>query len=158
MNNLSDVVQQVISDFIQNDMLFTALDVTNKVKETMPFSRHREVRDLVRSSFHTNIESAGYARTPVNVTLNDGSVTEALLYHPLSDSWDLDNKYDLQKRAQTTLPANLITASKSPVIVINTATPAAPIPASTVPTVSVIPTAKDVWQELFKSQPSLFVK
>ena len=100
MNSVDSVVSAVVKDFISSGVLFTALDVSNKVKETLPLARHREVRDLIRGMFLTEIEPAGYARTPINVILGDGSTTEALLYHSLSDSWDLDNKYDSQQRAQ----------------------------------------------------------
>src|SRR6185436_13338799 len=82
-------------------VLFTALDVSNKVKETLPLARHREVRDLVRMLYTSEIETGGYARTPITVTLENGDTAEALLYHSLVDSWDLDAKYDAQKRAQT---------------------------------------------------------
>lgn len=157
MSNLLNVVQKVIADFINNEMLFTAVDVTNKVKETLPFARHREVRDLVRAAFHTDIEIFDYARTPINVTLSDGSTAEALLYHPLSDSWDLDNSYSTQQRAQTT--AMPIPAPKVSVPVISTL---AQTSAAVTPVIqAVTPTplaAKDVWENLFQTQPSLFSK
>ena len=44
MNNLSDVVQKVISDFVESSMLFTALDVSNKVKETLPFAVRQSLK------------------------------------------------------------------------------------------------------------------
>lgn len=103
MANLNDVVDSVVASFVSSGELFTALDVSNKVKEALPFARHREVRDLVRSMFSQLIEPAGYAKTPINVQLTNGTTTEAILYHPLADSWDLDVKYDTQKREQAAL-------------------------------------------------------
>ena len=120
-NNVSlpVLVESVIADFVSDNVLFTALDVSNKVKETMPFARHREVRDEVRTAWTVTIEPNGYGRTPISVNLADGSVVEALLYHPLSDSWDLDTKYDTQQRAKTAArPATVATvATAAPVAV-----------------------------------------
>lgn len=167
MANLEDTVRLVVQDFISREVLFTALDVSNSVKQNMPHARHREVRDVVRAMFSTDIETQGWARTPINVTLDDGTTAEALLYHPLTDSWDLDNKYTAQQRAATsarpisvaqqatgvnptvTLPASLpvpVTAHTMPKIV--PATPA-PVPAP-------LPTARNLWDQLFQTQPSLF--
>jgi hypothetical protein len=164
MNSVDSVVSAVVKDFISAGILFTALDVSNKVKETLPLARHREVRDLVRGMFLTEIEPAGYARTPINVVLDDGSMTGALLYHPLSDSWDLDNKYDSQQRAQKaskpTQYSNPTTITVNPVAA--TATIASQVPVNvTVPAVTsqpdpvVLPT-RYLWDAMFKSQPSLF--
>lgn len=112
MSNLNVEVKNVVDDFVHKDMLFTALDVSNKVKETLPHARHSEVRDIVRDLF-TDMMQSNYTRTTIQVSLNDGSTTEALLYHPLSDSWDLDAKYDQQKRCQqSNIPT--ITAPSTP--------------------------------------------
>ncbi len=164
MSSLEDTVRSVIQDFISRDVLFTALDVSNAVKQVTPLARHREVRDVVRSLFSTEIETQGWARTPIAVTLGDGTTAEALLYHPLTDSWDLDNKYSAQQRQavalhpvttaqQTTvpLPASL------PVPVVATPAPqtvVAPVAQAPVP----LPTARTLWDNLFQTQPSLFPK
>src|SRR5580698_11462392 len=103
MSSLEDSVREVVQDLIKNEVLFTALDVSNTVKQAQPHARHREVRDVVRGMFTTDIESQGWARTPITVTLGDGTTAEALLYHPLTASWDLDNKYTAQQRAQNSL-------------------------------------------------------
>ena len=167
MSNLEDTVRSVVQDFITHEVLFTALDVSNSVKTALPHARHREVRDVVRNMFSTDIESQGWARTPIAVVLGDGTTAEALLYHPLTDSWDLDNKYSTQQRTATsartvstaqaasgvastvTLPASLpvpVTPTPMPKIV-----PAAPAPAP-VP----MPTARSLWDQMFQKQPSLF--
>lgn len=162
MSNLEDTVRSVVQDFISRDVLFTALDVSNSVKQSLPQARHREVRDVVRSMFSSDIESQGWARTPITVTLGDGTTAEALLYHPLTDSWDLDNKYSAQQRTATavhavpapqasavTLPASLpapVTPLPLPTIV------PAPAPATPVP----MPTARSLWDQMFQTQPSLF--
>jgi hypothetical protein len=165
MSTVDSVVRDTILDFMRASSLFTALDVSNKVKESIPFARHREVRDLVRSAFTTDIEPAGYARTPIAVTLDDGSTAEALLYHPLSDSWDLDNKYDAQKRAQTSVKA----AQSAPVAAPASVPPPAAVAVKSLPStipapaptaaVAVKPlpaSAHALWSSMFSSQPSLF--
>lgn len=43
-----------------------------------------------------DIEPRGYGRSPITVNLSDGSTADALLYHPLADSLDLDNKYNVE--------------------------------------------------------------
>lgn len=142
---LDDLVLSVVQEFVKNGMLFTALDVSNKVKENLPQTRHREVRDLVRNLFALEIEPAGYARTPITVTLNDGSSAEALLYHSLQDYWDLDTKYDTQKRNQESL--RLTAPQAIPVNVASIVTPAA-----------TDLSLKDKWANLLQSQPLLVLK
>jgi hypothetical protein len=187
-NNVSlpVLVESVIADFVSDNVLFTALDVSNKVKETMPFARHREVRNEVRTAWTVTIEPNGYGRTPISVNLADGSVVEALLYHPLSDSWDLDTKYDTQQRAKTaarpatvatvttaapvavTVGATSISVSNTGAIIntpLSTVVTAAkivtPAPATTTVAVATPPVvattnAADLWNNLFQTQPSLF--
>ena len=109
MKNVNDVVDSVVREFLGNNELFTALDVSNKVKEDLPLVRHREVRDLVRSMFSSVIEVESYTKTPITVNLENGATAEAILYHPLVDSWDLDAKYNAQKRAQSSVKAKTVT-------------------------------------------------
>lgn len=172
MKKLDEVVSSVVKDLVQSNELFTALDVSNKVKVTLPFARHREVRDLVRSLFSTEIETAGWSRTPISVKLVDGSVAEALLYHPIADAWDLDVKYDVQKREQSTakvvnqpLPASVasdgtVTVTPSVVPVVSSPSVTQTVaPVSSSPVVSQTLAqmqAKDLWAQMFQSQPSLF--
>lgn len=157
---LSDVVLSVVNDFIAGSTLFTALDVSNKVKDSLPFARHREVRDLVRDLFVSVIEPGNYARTPIKVTLDNGDLVEALLYHPLSDSWDLDAKYDDQKRKQTSLkPAQNVAAppsfAKSNPVQVSPAPPSNPV-AAPVPVAPVPVSVNAQWHQLFGTSPSLF--
>lgn len=156
MLSLEQVVETEIRDLIADNKLFTALDVSNSVKQSMPNVRHRMVRDVVRGLWCSLIETSGYGRTPISVTLPDGSCADAMLYHPLSDSWDLDAKYDAQQRSQHAVAPQQVVVNVQPVAV--------PIP---VPQVVVAPTpqpapvvapmtTKDLWDNLFASQPSLF--
>lgn len=172
MANLDSVVLSVVEDFVKNEVLFTALDVSNKVKETMSFARHREVRDAVRNLFFSVMQPAGYNHTDIEVTLPDGTTPKAVLYHPLVDSWDLDSKYDAQKRTQTSAkPSDGVTVSNvSTVLSVTDSGVTVTAPngfglSVTAPAVSVTPVvtpvqaqtnARDLWNQLFQSQPSLF--
>jgi len=151
MTTLDSEVRKVVENFVHSDELFTALDVSNKVKLAMPFARHSEVRDVVRSLFTNELQHDGWARTPIQVTLPDGRQETALLYHPLTDSWDLDLKYDNQKRAQASFrpgstPVTAAPPAQTPAPVVQTAVAQPPAPQPT----------RALWDQLFNSQPSLF--
>ena len=162
MCDLKTLTCNIIEDFMNRQELFTALDIANKVKETQPLSRYGIIRDFVRAAWSdTTMDQSGYGRTPIQVNLADGTTTEAVLYHPLADSWDLDNKYDAQKRAQT----SMIRSTTIPVVttpplqvttlpVVNTVVlPPVPVPVIT----PVVQTSSvDLWNNLFNTQPSLF--
>lgn len=163
MANLQDEVRSVVQAFVQSGELFTALDVSNKVKMTLPLARHREVRDIVRDLFTSDIEPQSWARTPITVTLPNGTQADALLYHPLTDSWDLDTKYDNQKRSQAAVRPTSVAAQALGVPA--TPIPGLPVPVTAHPMPKVIPVvaaapavlpAKDRWAQLFNTQPSLF--
>jgi hypothetical protein len=162
MSNLQDVVWQVVQDLMDGDELFTALDVSNRVKGLLPYATHREVRTEVRGLYLDKIEPQGWVRTPITVMLADGTPQQALLYHPLHTAWDLDNKYDQQKRSQVAFdPAKAAaTAVAANSNSMTTSTPVPPSPSATI-TVSAttpvpMPTARDLWKQLFATQPSLF--
>jgi hypothetical protein len=153
---LEDLVYDTVKSFMDNGTLFTALDISNKVKEKMPQARHKEVRDEVRGLFSDVIEPAGWARSNIPVTLEDGTPQTAILYFPLSDSWDLDNLYDAQKRAQTLakVPQQnpLATVVNSGTV---TAAPVNPLPV-TITSATAQAATRDLWKQMFNSQPSLF--
>lgn len=149
MRTVEDRVREVVTDFMKNSSLFTALDVSNEVKLTHPLARHREVRDVVRG-LSSEMTAEGYNKTPIKVTLSDGSQVEALLYHHLSDSWDLDSKYDTAKRQQT--PAVVAPVVPVPPVTIVSSVPVAvAAPAVTVPAATQVTVAdpKALWNNLF---------
>lgn len=157
MANLEDTVRSVVQDFINDGTLFTALDVSNTVKQTLPNSRHREVRDVVRDLFCSDIETQGWARKLITVSLENGDTAQALLYHPASDTWDLDTKYDAQKRAQTSFrPVAAAQATLAQAVAAQTSAPAStPAPVSA-PAPAPMPNARTLWDQMFQTQPSLF--
>lgn len=159
MATLEDTVRAVVEDFIHQDKLFTALDVSNKVKETLPHEKHRSIRDVVRAIYANEIEPKGWARTPVPVVLEDGSTQEALLYHPLSAAWDLDKCYDAQQRQQTSLNPVQVATTAVASNAVSSHTPSAPATATvtvSATTTVPMPTARDLWKQLFATQPSMF--
>lgn len=159
MSNLEDTVRSVVQDFISRDVLFTALDVSNSVKQSLPNARHREVRDVVRSIFSTDIETQGWARTPITVTLGDGTTAEALLYHSLTDSWDLDNKYSAQQRTATAyrpVAHAQATVAQAQAQAQTASVPAAAPVVAPAPAPVSAPPVRSLWDQLFQTQPSLF--
>ena len=162
MSNLETEVRSVIRDFIDQGKLFTGLDVSNKVKLSVPFARHSDVSELVRQLFPTEIESSGYGRSPIDVTLTDGSKRTAMLYHSLADTWDLDTKYGSQSRSQAAIKpvqaAQAVVAAAqaatNPVVTVPATVATVVAPAVVAPVVN--PTARAQWENLFKSTPSLF--
>lgn len=172
MSQIANEVALVVRDLVSRSELFTALDVSNKVKEKIPGARHREVRDVVRELYNSEMVNVGYTSTPINVTLADGSVREAWLYHSLVDAWDLEEKYDSQKRQQVSTrpvvggPAPVVSASGN---VVNLADDGSvqvqpvtnvisqPVVNQTVTPVTVTKvSARDAWAHMFNSQASLF--
>ncbi len=168
MSTLVDEVTSVVRNLLSQSQLFTALDVSNIVKKTCPHARHREVRDVVRSLYTSEMVNGAYASTPIQVTLHDGSTREALLYHPITDSWDLDSKYDNSRRAQTSIKSNLsgsntvttddgVTAgvASDGTVSVQPAVVSTPV-SKTTSNVVTKTSAHDAWGKLFNSQPSLF--
>lgn len=96
--DLQTAISDTITSFVKELKPFTALDVSNKVKETLPNARHSAVRDMVREMFKADRFLSDYGKTDIDVTLANGTTAKAVLYHDLADSWDLDTKYDVSKR------------------------------------------------------------
>jgi hypothetical protein len=145
MNSLDNEVRSVITEFMSQGKLFTALDVSKKVKLTCPFTRHSEVRELVRQMFKTDIVPLHWNRTLIPVTLADGTIANTFLYHPEPAPANVADVYQqasinvtpyTDPSGQLSLFANTVASSSAPVT---------PIPVS----------AKDRWADLFNSA-SLF--
>ncbi len=112
--SIEDIVKELVSAKILRSELFTALDISNEIKESLkndsrfPNVRHRDISPIVRTMFN-NFEMADYSCTAVQVTLANGDTSEANLYHAVEDTWDLDTKYDNSKRAQKAKPPVQVT-------------------------------------------------
>ena len=96
---LAAVTARVLDRFTASAMLFTALDVSNAVKETLPDVRHRDVSPLVREVFD-NDGMGPYEQTQIDV-MAAGKKVQALLYHlPTQDP----ERYDESMRSQLAKP------------------------------------------------------
>jgi len=154
-----DSVRSIVKNFMDSNMLFTALDISNEAKKVFPQMRHRDAREVVRSMFASDMEPNGWARTDIPVTLADGSKQTALLYYPLSASWDLETLYDDQKRTQTstkTVQAPAAQAAGDAVAQLVNAVASSPVTVAQAVVTQAANTAHDLWKTMFQTKPSLF--
>jgi hypothetical protein len=89
-DQLNAVSKRVIDMYTFQGTLFTSLDVSNAVKQTLPELRHREIAPVVRQMFDDDIMGANYTRTMIDVMAGGarGKPAEAWLYHLTSASPD----------------------------------------------------------------------
>lgn len=93
------VTARVLDRFTASAMLFTALDVSNAVKESLPDVRHRDISPLVRQALDRGALGP-YETTEIDVNAG-GKTVQALLYHLPSQAPDL---YDEKMRSQLARP------------------------------------------------------
>jgi hypothetical protein len=97
---LEAVTARVLDAFTSAGMLFTALDVSNSVKQTLPDIRHREVAPIVRDAFSRG-SMGPYKQTMIDVIAEGRKAAEAFLYHlPKNPPTD----YDDSMRSQLAIP------------------------------------------------------
>lgn len=97
---LRAVTQRVLDSFTGQGALFTALDVSNAVKGTLPDVRHREIAPVVRELFERGA-MGDYAQTLIDVLADGHKQTQAYLYHLYEHSPSL---YDDTMRTQLAIP------------------------------------------------------
>lgn len=83
---LRAVTERVVDSFTEMGVLFTALDVSNHVKKTLPAVRHREISPVVRELF-SNGTMGDYEQTLIDVDAR-GKTVQAFLYHLDDDDPD----------------------------------------------------------------------
>lgn len=94
------VTARVLDKFTSSAMLFTALDVSNAVKATLPDVRHREVSPVVRDAFARGAMGI-YKQTLIDVIAEGRKPAEAYLYHlPKHPT----SSYDDSMRNQLAIP------------------------------------------------------
>lgn len=93
------VTARVVDKFTSSAMLFTALDVSNAVKQSLPDIRHREVSPLVRDTFARGGMGI-YKQTLIDVMAGRNKV-EAYLYHLPKHP---PGNYDESMRSQLAIP------------------------------------------------------
>jgi hypothetical protein len=97
---LEAVLARVLDTFTSAAMLFTALDVSNAVKKTLPDVRHREVSPLVRAAFGRG-SMGKYRQTLIDVIAEGRKPAQAFLYHlPAHPT----SNYDDSMRSQLAIP------------------------------------------------------
>ena len=79
-DELYAVTARVVDEFTSAAMLFTALDISNAVKQTLPDARHREISPIVRDLFERRGMGA-YTQTLIDVNAAGGKSAKAYLYH-----------------------------------------------------------------------------
>jgi hypothetical protein len=106
------VTRRVVDRFTEEGYLFTALDVSNAVKQSLTDVRHREVSPVVRQLYDDGDLGEDYTRSMINVMAGGNKPAQAYLY--LLDGDDPDD-YDDSRRKQQALPP--VSASPSSVAI-----------------------------------------
>lgn len=73
-----------LKEWFAQGKMFTSVDIANAIKKEGNFIRNRNVASYLRDYCLTiaTAEGYNYTYTPIDVTLQDGSVSIAFLYHP----------------------------------------------------------------------------
>jgi hypothetical protein len=99
-DELYAVTTRVVDEFTSAAMLFTALDISNAVKQTLPDARHREISPIVRDLFERRGMGA-YTQTLIDVVAAGQKPARAYLYHLPEQS---PVQYDDHMRNQLATP------------------------------------------------------
>jgi hypothetical protein len=99
-DELYAVTARVVDEFTSAAMLFTALDISNAVKQTLTDARHREISPIVRDIFERKGMGA-YTQTMIDVMAQGSKPARAYLYHLPEHSPAL---YDDAMRTQLAVP------------------------------------------------------
>ncbi len=110
-DELYAVTARVVDEFTSAAMLFTALDISNSVKKTLPDARHREISPIVRDLFDRRGMGA-YTQTLIDVVASGHKPAKAYLYH-LPEQSPL--QYDDAMRSQLARPPQQIPQPMEPV-------------------------------------------
>src|SRR4051812_44939549 len=99
-DELYAVTARVVDEFTSAAMLFTALDVSNAVKQTLSDARHRDISPIVRDLFQRKGMGA-YTSSQIDVMAAGQKPAKALLYHLPEQAPAL---YDDAMRSQLAVP------------------------------------------------------
>ncbi|MFO0649227.1 MAG: hypothetical protein U0326_23495 [Polyangiales bacterium] len=123
-STLKAVTQRVVDNFTAQGALFTALDVSNAVKTTLPDVRHRQVSPIVRDLFERHA-MGDYQHSLIDVLADGKTPTQAYLYHLPEHSPAL---YDDSMRNQLAIPPVSTSTSKNEDASITAHSVEAPVP------------------------------
>ena len=101
-SDVENVTRRVVDRFTCEGFLFTALDISNAVKQSLPGVRHREVAPIVRDLFEDGIMGDDYVQTLIDVQISNGQTVQAFLYHMEDD--DPDDYAGTQRQQQAIPP------------------------------------------------------
>jgi hypothetical protein len=104
------VTARVVDEFTSAALLFTALDISNAVKQTLPEARHRDISPIVRDIFERRGMGA-YQQTQIDVMAQGQKPAKALLYHLPEQSPAM---YDDSMRAQLATPPQRTAPAAAP--------------------------------------------
>ncbi len=110
LSDIESVTLRVVDHHTEEGFLFTALDISNIVKQSLPGVRHREVAPIVRSLYESGKLGADYTRSNIDVTAGGKSVT-AFLYHLDEDDPDDYAGTQRQQTAIAPVPVAVIRAA-----------------------------------------------
>ena len=99
-DELYAVTTRVVDEFTSAALLFTALDISNAVKQTLTDARHRDIAPIVRDLFERRGMGA-YQQTQIDVMAAGNKPAKALLYHLPEQAPAL---YDDAMRSQLATP------------------------------------------------------
>ncbi|HUJ57768.1 MAG TPA: hypothetical protein VLX92_04735 [Kofleriaceae bacterium] len=99
-DQLATVTARVVDELTGGALLFTALDVSNAVKQALPGARHREVAPIVRALYDRGAMGA-YTQTMIDVMAGGSTPARAFLYHLPEHATTM---YDDRMRAQVATP------------------------------------------------------
>lgn len=99
-DELYAVTARIVDEFTAAAMLFTALDVSNAVKQTLTEARHRDISPIVRELFDRRGMGA-YTQTLIDVMASGHKPVKAFLYHLPEQTTAL---YDDAMRSQLATP------------------------------------------------------
>lgn len=99
-DELYAVTARVVDEFTSAAMLFTALDVSNAVKQTLTEARHRDISPIVRDLYERKGMGA-YTQSQIDVMAAGNKPARALLYHLPEQAVAL---YDDSMRSQLAIP------------------------------------------------------
>jgi len=80
--NVVAAIEKIVLAFAKDGKMFTALDVSNTVKEQGHHVRHRDIAPVVRDIYEGGaLSHFNYERSLIDVTLEDGTSTQTFLYY-----------------------------------------------------------------------------
>jgi hypothetical protein len=100
------IIKMKVEEFLQQGKMFTSVDIANEIKLSGTWIRNRDVAGYLRGNAMSlaRMLMMVYRQTLIPVTLDDGTVSETYLYHPIQT--DASEYTTTNQRALDPLTAN----------------------------------------------------